>query len=274
MRRVGQCGRGIRYPFLGSLGPGADGNRVRRKLGEASVQRLDLRSQDHVVVAGRVIQVVANRETAIGPDRAQLGFATAASEEFGFLLDLGFRLAELSDTLACYQTERRLVRVFHGRGSYELGVEVGRWIEIDGVSREQAFSLHDVVALRNDPADVGFGGTSATSAASVRSFLGRLAGWTREFALPLLVDGDDLFDQLSAHNAARADAEREELRASQLRSRADEGWRRRISTPWCGHTLRSTADSSRSRCEAQSERGSSKHESTARWATETSTRQP
>ena len=35
MRRVEQCGRRIRYPFLGSLGPGADGNRVRRKLGEA-----------------------------------------------------------------------------------------------------------------------------------------------------------------------------------------------------------------------------------------------
>jgi hypothetical protein len=156
-----------------------------------------------------------------------LGFATVASEKFSFLLELGFRLVELSDTLARYETERRLVRVFHGRGSYELGVEVGRWIEIDGVSREQAFPLRAVVALRNDPADIGFGGTSATSAASVRRFLGRLAGWTREFALPLLVDGDDLFDQLSAHNAARADAERDELRASRLRSRADEAWRRR-----------------------------------------------
>jgi hypothetical protein len=82
--------------------------------------------------------MVGNRETAIGPARAQLGFATVASEEFSILLELGFRLVELSDTLARYETERRLVRVFHGRGCYELGVEVGRWIEIDGVSREQA----------------------------------------------------------------------------------------------------------------------------------------
>lgn len=171
--------------------------------------------------------MVENGETAIGPARAQLGFASVVPEEFSFLLELGFRLVELSDTLARYETERRRVRVFHGRGSYELGVEVGRLIEIDGVSREQAFPLRAVVALWSDPADVGFGGTSATSAAAVRRFLGRLAGWTRQFALPLLVDGDDLFDQLSAGNAARADAQRDELRASRLRSRADEAWRRR-----------------------------------------------
>lgn len=164
--------------------------------------------------------------TAPGPDRGRLGFATVASEEFSFLLGLGFTLVEVSDTLARYESDGRVVRVFHGRGSYELGVEVGRWIEVDGVSREQAFPLRDVVAQRRDPADIGFGGTSATTAESVRKFLGQLAGWTREFALPLLHDGDDLFDQLSLSNAARAHAERDELRASRLRARADEAWQR------------------------------------------------
>ncbi len=86
--------------------------------------------------------------------------------------------------------------------------------------------MRDVVALRQDPAEVGFGGTSATTAESVRRFLGQLAGWAREFALPLLRNGDDLFDQLSRSNAARAHAERDELRASRLRARADEAWQR------------------------------------------------
>jgi hypothetical protein len=164
--------------------------------------------------------------TAPGADRSQLGFATVAPEKFSFLLDLGFALVEVSDTLARYESDGRLVKVFHGRGSYELGVEVGRWIDVDGVSREQAFPLRDVVALQRDPADGGFGGTSATTAESVGKFLGQLAGWTREFALPLLRDGDDLFEQLSVNNAARAHAGRDELRASRLRVRADEAWQR------------------------------------------------
>ena len=53
-----------------------------------------------------------------------------------------------------------------------------------------------------------------------------MAGWTREFALPLLHDGDDLFDQLSRSNAARAEAEQDDVRASRLRVRADDAWQR------------------------------------------------
>jgi hypothetical protein len=170
---------------------------------------------------------MAGHDAAIGSDRARLGFAAVASHEFGFLLGMGFRLVDLSDTLARYETDRRFVRVFHGRRSYELGVEVGRWVDIDGAAREQAFPLRDVVALTQDPHTIGFGGTSATSAVSVRRFLGRLAAWTREYALPLLDDGDGLFDQMSVRNAAQEDVAQGALRASRLRARADEAWSRR-----------------------------------------------
>jgi hypothetical protein len=165
--------------------------------------------------------------TAPGPERSRLGFAATVSEEFAFLHGLGFHLMELTDTLVRYETDRRLVRVFHGRGSYELGVEIGRWIEVDGVRSEQVFPLPDVIVRERDLADVGYGGTSATTVELVRKFVVRLAGWTRQFALPLLTDGDEIFAELSASNAAKGAAEREQQRASQLRVRANDAWRQR-----------------------------------------------
>jgi hypothetical protein len=54
-----------------------------------------------------------------------------------------------------------------------------------------------------------------------------LARWTREFALPLLTNGDDLFDRMSELNSARSEAHLEGIRASGLRARADEAWKRR-----------------------------------------------
>ena len=165
--------------------------------------------------------------TAPGPERARLGFADAASAQFAFLLRLGFRLVELTDTIARYESDRRVVRVFHGRGSFELGVEVGRWIEVDGESREQVFPLRDVIALRSDPGQAEYAGTTATTAEVVRRILRQLAAWTREFAGELLDDGDELFDRLSEDNAARGQAEQDKQRARRLRERADDAWRRK-----------------------------------------------
>lgn len=166
---------------------------------------------------------------ARGPQqpRSRLGFAAAVSEEFGFLPGLGFRVAERTDTLVRYETGRRFVRVFHGRGSYELGVEIGRWVDIDGELREQFFPLRDVIARQADLAEVGYGGLAATDAQLVRKFVHQLGGWTRQFAVPLLSDGDQEFDKLSEINARRAESHREALRASRLRARAAEAWRRR-----------------------------------------------
>lgn len=165
--------------------------------------------------------------TSPGPERALLGFAVAAQETFSFLLGQGFTLMELSDTLARYESGWRIVRVFHGRASYELGVEVGRWVEVAGTRREQSFPLRDVVALRRDPVDVGFGGTTATSPPAVRRVMALLADWTREYAGPLVSGGDELFEVLSERNAERGRVEQEGLRAQRLRDRAEEAWRRR-----------------------------------------------
>jgi hypothetical protein len=148
------------------------------------------------------------------------------SEEFRFLLELGFRLVELDVTFARYETNRRFLNAFHGRGSFELGVEIGRWLDIRGERREELLTLRDVMELER-PADGGYGEMSAMTPELVRKFVQQLAAWTREFAIPLLTNGDYLFDRISTINAARSQAELEQLEASRLRAQADQAWRQR-----------------------------------------------
>lgn len=61
----------------------------------------------------------------------------------------------------------------------------------------------------------------------MRKFVHQLGGWTRQFAVPLLSDGDQGFDRLSEINARGAESHREALRASRLRASAAEAWQRR-----------------------------------------------
>jgi hypothetical protein len=159
--------------------------------------------------------------------RGSLGFAVSATREFDFLLALGFRVTEITDTLVRYDGPRRFVRVFHGRSSYEAGVQIGRRVNIEGVDAEQAFPLRSVIKLRSDPSQLGYVGTTARTAELLHRFIHQLAAWTQEFALPLLDDGDELFDRLSALNAAEFNAENDVQRTTMLRRRADEAWRRR-----------------------------------------------
>lgn len=62
-----------------------------------------------------------------GAERHRLGFAEAVIGEFAFLEStFGFHQVEQGPTFVRYESDRLFLNVFHGRGSYEIGVELGR----------------------------------------------------------------------------------------------------------------------------------------------------
>src|SRR5438128_6558460 len=61
-----------------------------------------------------------------GPERAKLGFQEAVLSSFTFLSEFGLRSVEQKVTFLRYESRHVFVNVYHGRASYELGVEVGR----------------------------------------------------------------------------------------------------------------------------------------------------
>ncbi|PND38350.1 hypothetical protein C1O66_12990 [Paucibacter aquatile] len=57
-------------------------------------------------------------------DRVHLNFENVAKTTFAFLNDLGFSLVESLPTLVRYQNGDVEISVFHGRRSYEIGVDI------------------------------------------------------------------------------------------------------------------------------------------------------
>ena len=58
-------------------------------------------------------------------NRAWLGFAPAVEDAFSFLLADGFQIVESAPTIVRYKKGGACVTLFHGRRSWEIGLEVG-----------------------------------------------------------------------------------------------------------------------------------------------------
>ena len=166
--------------------------------------------------------------TLPGPDRLRLGFTKAVEESFDFLRrDFGYRMVEARPTFVRFESSDAFVNVFHGRSSYELGVEIGRWLEIDDETVEQKFSLGEVIALDHDPSRVGYRPFATTEREPLGRFVRQLGDWTRRFATQLLEGDRRAFDRLSYLRASNFQASQEGRRAAKLRVAATEAWRRK-----------------------------------------------
>ena len=59
--------------------------------------------------------------------RMQLGFSLEVLSAFQFLTqDYGFKCVKNDVTFVRYESESTFVNIYHGRRSYELGVEIGK----------------------------------------------------------------------------------------------------------------------------------------------------
>ena len=67
-----------------------------------------------------------DERSGVAADRHSLGFAESVKNAFSFLAEnFGFRERVAAATLVRYESDKMFLNVYHGRQSYELGVEVG-----------------------------------------------------------------------------------------------------------------------------------------------------
>ncbi len=126
-----------------------------------------------------------------GPDRWKLGFKEAVLENFTFLRRYGYRRVRADVTFVRYETpwykfrRRFYVNVYHARGGYDLGVEIG---PVDN-DQEQA-TLLGILIWSNAPEVKNWriGGTlwRAETRDAVQTLVPKLAELVRRFADPFL----------------------------------------------------------------------------------------
>lgn len=159
-------------------------------------------------------------------NRARLRFAENAKAEFDFLeSEYGLCATETAQTLVRYESPSLIVVVYHGRSSYEVGVEITpRGIRREG---EQPFSLDDLVALcgRRDLLPAGF--LQASTEEAVRISVARAAAIVRECGGKALRSDPFELRRLTVLRSERAQLHALERRLAAVRADAENAWRER-----------------------------------------------
>ena len=157
-----------------------------------------------------------------GPERTQLGFKAEVLSSFRFLANFGLRPVEEKVTLVRYESSEVFVNVFHGRASYELGVEIGRLKDQDA-----KLSIFDIVRWAGAEKGEGFGQHvmfQVSSREGVREFVPKLAALVRKHAVPLLRGDEDAYCTALESRAKRYADEVKEGDLRVVRSKADAAW--------------------------------------------------
>jgi hypothetical protein len=157
------------------------------------------------------------------PQRAKLGFKDAVLSSFTFLTELGLHPVDEKMTFVRYESSEVFVNVYHGRASFELGVEIGRLSEPD----EEKLTIYDIVAWAGAERTEGFGQHvmfQVSSPEGVREFVPKLAHLVQEYATPF-IKGDVTAYREALEARSRAAAEYvKQVNVKQARSKAEAAW--------------------------------------------------
>lgn len=112
-------------------------------------------------------------------EREKLGFAGAAEDAFRFLVaNCGFRLVSRAPTYVRYESQAVFVNIYHGRSSYEIGVEVGPRPDLPG-GAEEKFMLADILETCGEPGGSAF--RQAQTTEEVSRYLYELAELAKKY---------------------------------------------------------------------------------------------
>lgn len=159
------------------------------------------------------------------PERAKLGFKEAVLNSFGFLINEGFHVSEQEITFIRYESALVFINVYHGRASFELGVEIGRLNEPN-----KALTLYDITSwygLENTGEvdhPVAF---QVSSRKGVQEFVPKLAEVFKKYATPLIRGNMAAFTSAYKLQLERSKEYEKEVNLKNVRKSAETAWQKK-----------------------------------------------
>ena len=151
-------------------------------------------------------------------DRVGLRFQETVSEQFKFLEnEYLFRITESNETFVRYETQDVFVNVFHGRISYEVGLEIGSL----KMGMKTGYGLGSLVGIYDPEDGVEYRQYVAKDIKGVEKKVRNLARLLRKHGAKALIGDPDVFDLLEK------DVQRywSEMNAMQVRPQAEKAFR-------------------------------------------------
>lgn len=177
---------------------------------------MDVQSVDEPVDAAQSIAM---------SDRRMLRFPDAVLVHFAFLTNDGFRPVLCEPTLARFESKRQIVTVYHGRQSYEVGLEIGP--SATARVNKTPYSMSEIIRLVEPDKAEEYRNYVAQDAEGVEEGVRRLASLLRRYAAAGLFDDPDLFVRLERQRSAWKLNLARDLNLTQLRQKLDAAWRSR-----------------------------------------------
>jgi hypothetical protein len=157
-------------------------------------------------------------------DRGKFKFADIVRSSFDFLItDFGFSIIEENVTLVRFESDRMAVNVFHGRSSYELGVEIGPLVPKG--KREFRYSLSTVLAALDTEGTADYEYLQTSSPEVLPGLVAKLANMTLEFAPDLLRGNSETCKRVLYQAWLEGRRTTDASNAKSLRQVADKAWK-------------------------------------------------
>ncbi|MFN8589401.1 MAG: hypothetical protein U0704_16540 [Candidatus Eisenbacteria bacterium] len=153
----------------------------------------------------------------VGRERARLKFADAVSKHFAFLGRLGFSEVESLPTLVRYGRGDLEVAIYHGRRSFEIGLEITRL--------GTCYSIEELIRIAHPELAAQYRNYQTTTPHGIAQGLAQLAGLVKKHGERALTSDPVFFAALDHQRRSWAEGYALDVLAGQLRPKAAAAFR-------------------------------------------------
>jgi hypothetical protein len=159
--------------------------------------------------------------------RMQLGFTSEVLSTFHFLTqDYDFKCVKTDITFVRYESGSIFINIYHGRRSYELGVEIGK-LEKDPNAQEIGYTIGEIMDFAGVRKDLKFTFFQSSNRDQIKILVRKLAEYVKSYAGPILNGDLKILKKVQILQKEKSDAYIKEMNFRHIREMADVAWKQK-----------------------------------------------